>query len=277
MLLSNFKKYITSKGFVLCIVFSVVLLLSAEIYIDPVTYNRYSVIRSLTDFTEEERIRIGREMCSIQIVSNALNSWFTLFVPITTAFCFVPIMCKEREENALRFQIFRSKKVAFNASRFLAGIVSGGLAATLGYLLFSGAVMLLFPSLSDFSETTAQHIREWSTPYPRQLLSVFCYTVYWGIPPMLLSSVLQNKYLIMCLPFFLRYGIKQFYYRTIQSVVYGDYNENLVSFVTLIDPEAILWVSKENLTEVLAVFGGLAVAFFVAYLVITTKRSDCGA
>lgn len=274
-LILQFKKICTSIGFYLCIFLTVLLLFSTEIYTDYLTNDRYSVFRALTSFSAEERLAVGEEMCSIRVLSSALNGWFTLFTPIAAAFCFIPIICTEREENAVRFQMFRSSKIKYNATQFLAGILSSGFAVALGYLIFSAVVMITFPDISQFDEMTADHIKMWSQSFPALLIRVWCFGAFWGIPAMLLSSVIRNKYIVMCLPFFLKYGLSQAYLTAITSAYKGDINETLLKITILLCPDGLLgsspWYQKA------AVFGGLAIIFFAAYMIITAKRGDSGA
>ena len=271
----SFRKILTSRGFYLCVFLTVILLFSAEIYIDYRTYDRYSVFRVLTSFTAEERLTLGENICNIRVLSSALSGWFTLFTPIAAAFCFIPITCTEHEENAVRFQMFRSSKIKYNATQFLAGILSSGFAVALGYLIFSAVVMITFPDIAQFNEATAEHIKMWSQSFPVLLIRVWCFGAFWGIPAMLLSSVIRNKYIVMCLPFFLKYGLSQAYLTAISNAIKGEANETFLKIARLFSPDGLLgnspWYEKT------AVFGGFAILFFTAYLIITAKRGDSGA
>ncbi len=274
-LFTHFRKIFTSRGFYLCVFLTVILLFSAEIYTDYITTDRYSVFRVLTSFTAEERLALGENICNIRVLSSALSGWFTLFTPIAAAFCFIPITCTEREENAVRFQLFRSSKIKYNATQFLAGIVSSGIAVALGYLIFGAVVMVTFPDIAQFNEATAEHIKMWSQSFPVLLIRVWCFGAFWGMPAMLLSSVIRNKYIVMCLPFFLKYGLSQAYLTAISNAIKGDANETILKIARLFSPDGLLgnspWYEKT------AVFGGFAILFFTAYLIITAKRGDSGA
>ena len=271
----SFRKIFTSRGFYLCVFLTVILLFSAEIYTDYRTTDRYSVFRALTSFSPEKRLAVGEEMCNIRVLSSALNGWFTLFTPIAAAFCFIPIICTEREENAVRFQMFRSSKIRYNAAQFLSGIFSSGNAVALGYLIFSAVVMITFPDISQFNETTSENIKMWSQSYPVLLFRVWCFGAFWGMPAMLLSSVIRNKYIVMCLPFFLKYGLGQAYLTAISTAINGDIDENILKIVSFFSPDGLLGSSPWY--EKAALFGGLAILFFAAYMIITAKRGDSGA
>lgn len=273
---TEFRKILTSKGFYLCIFFTFFLFLFAEIYIDPITMNRYSVIRSLTDFTAEERIKT-QEMCNITVLEKVLSGWITLFVPIIAAFCFVPMICAEREANAVRFEVFRSGKAKFSSARFLAGTLSGGTAVLIGYLLFSAVIMLLFPGINQFDEITAEFISNSSAKYPELLCGLWFYGIFWGIPAMFLTSVIRNKYLIMCIPFFVKYGLSQLSASITSRALTNGQTGIITRIAGLFSPERLLHIGYYPQTELLIVFGGFTAVFFTAYLIITLKRGDSGA
>lgn len=169
-----------------------------------------TVFRALTDFSREE-LSANYELCNIMVVRNARNGWFTLFAPIITAFCFVPLMCAERDENAVRFQIFRTTKLKYSVTEFLSGVISGGLAITLGYVIFSGTVTLLFPNVSEMTDYAVQMLENAEFDFPSAVLEMWLYGTFWSIPSMLCTSILRNKYLVMCIPFFVKYGLTQIY------------------------------------------------------------------
>lgn len=253
------------------------MLFSAEIYIDPITLNHYSVFRCITDFTKEERFNLPYEMCSSVVFGSALSGWFIYFVPIITAFCSTPVACTEREENALRFQIFRCSKVKYNAVQFISGIISAGAAVLIGYLIFCGIVSAIFPNTNDYSAEIAQNLTDWLNNYPTLILGVFCEGVYSSIPSMFLSCVIRNKYLIMCIPFFLKYGLTQIYISTISNAMNADNMYTKYKLAMLLNPDGVLRLSKSNILNVFLLFGRTGLALFIAYMIVTSKWSDCGA
>lgn len=232
----SFRKIFTSRGFWLCVGMTVLLLFAAEVYTDFDTQDRYSVFRAITSLSREE-LCAHRELCDVMVIQNSRGGWFTLFAPIITAFCFVPTMCAEREENAVRFQIFRTSKLKYSVSKFLSGVIAGGAAVTLGYVIFSGAASVLFP------------------------------------------SVLHNKYLIMCIPFFAKYALSQ----TVQKVsqdMYSDFenvDETMRKFINTVNPDGLLWITYAENHAAALFFGITAAVFFAMFIIIIQKRGDCGA
>lgn len=94
---------------------------------------------------------------------------------------------------------------------------------------------------------------------------------------MFLSCIIRNKYLVMCIPFFLKYGLTQLYISSISNAMNMDNMYIKYKLAMLLNPDGILWLSKSNIINVLFVFGGTGLALFIAYMIVTSKRSDCGA
>lgn len=274
----SFKKIFTSSGFYLCIAMTLVLLFTAEVYFDFNTQNRYSVIRVLTDFSSEE-IAKHYEFYDLIIMNKARGGWLTLFVPIIASFCFVPQMCAESDGNAVRFQIFRTSKNKYYISRFFSGVISGGLALAIGYAVFCAAVCFLFPSASQLNANEME-MYAGSFRFSEALLSMFFYGIFWSVPAMFCTSVLKNKYLIMCIPFFIKYGLSQTVQKLTQNAVADFFNidEDMLRFSQIADPDALLWFfNRAERLPISVLYGVTAAAFFVGYLIVKQHWSDSGA
>ena len=273
----SFRKNTASPGFLLCVAMTVLLLFAAEVYYDFDTQTRYSVFRTLTYLTPDERAA-NYELFSKMVIKNACSGWFSLFAPIIAAFCFVPTVCTERGEKAVRFQIFRTTRLKYSLSQFFSGVISGGAAISLGYIIFAALVMGLFPDIGEMSEFAADVLLETTFDLPYQILKMFLFGAFWSIPAMFLTSVLNNKYLIMCIPFFLKYGLKQLHQKISQdafSAVSSD--KNAIALANAINPDGILWVYNETRLVTWLVFGISAALMFAAFIIINRKRVDCGA
>ncbi len=278
-LIVSFRKIMTSRGFWLCVGMTILLLFSAPIYTDFDTQNRYSAFRALTDFSGEE-LTSHYELCSIMVIQNARGGWFTLFAPIITAFCFVPLMTAEREENAVRFQIFRTSKLKYSITRFFSGVISGGTAMTLGYVIFSGAVAMLFPGVSRMTGYEAEFLKDIAFDFPKLVLGVWLFGAFWSIPAMFCICVLNNKYLIMCIPFFAKYALMQTVQKLSQNA-YADFehiDKAMLRFINIVNPDGLLWITYSTQQRTTALFFAITAAvFFAMFIIIMQKRGDCGA
>lgn len=273
----SFKKTITSCGFWLCVIMTVVLLFAAYLHTDYNTMNRYSAVRALMDFSAEE-LAEEFEFCNISVVQNARSGWFMMFSPILSAFCFVPLMTTEREENAMRFQIFRTSKLKYFVSEFFAGAISAGAATALGYAIFAAIAFPLFPGVSEMSDFAALMLEGVTFNFPKLLLGMWCYGAFWSIPAMLLTSVLRNKYLIMCIPFFIKYGLTQTYQKISQNIFAGELPDaKTLKLISAVNPDGIIRINEFNRLSVIMLFASAAAVLLAVYLMISMKRSDCGA
>lgn len=267
---ADIKKICTSYGFFSCVIFTVVLLFSAQIYVDPMTQNRYSVIRAAFEYTRERMCSID-ELCAESVIQNARSGWFTLFAPITAAFCFVPIISAERDEKAVRFQIIRTSKAKYFFSQFFSGIISGGIAVLIGYIIFAAAAAFLFPSAAEIQSAGIEF------NFTKAALLMFLFGAFWSIPAMLLASVIRNKYLVLCIPFFLKYALSQTSQMLLQNAVAGDFDEKIYKLANIINPDGILWISDYTRLNVILVFGISAIIFTALFIAISFRRGDCGA
>lgn len=68
-----FKKTFTSGGFYVCVIFSLILLFSSEIYIDDLTGNKYSIIYTLIKLDKKEMLK-HFEMTDFVVMRNAVAS-----------------------------------------------------------------------------------------------------------------------------------------------------------------------------------------------------------
>lgn len=273
------KKIFMSGGFWLCLAMTAVLLFTATVYTDFDTQNRYSALSALMYFTEEERKKIF-ELCNITVMRNAVSGWLSMFVPIITAFCFVPQFCAERDGNSVRFQIFRSSKLAHGLSRFFSGVISGGLAVTLGYAFFCGAVYLLFPSVSQMDEYSASIIADMRFSFSESLLAVWLYGAFWSIPSMFCTSIMRNKYLIMCIPFFVKYALTQTVQKLYSNAIadFENIDSEMFDFADTVNPDGLLYAfGGIDSLKVFLLFGLTAAAFLAGYLIIRMNWRDQGA
>lgn len=274
----SFRKIMTSCGFWLCVGMTVLLLFAAEVYTDYDTKNRYSVFRAITSLSREE-LCAHQELCNVMVIQNARGGWFTLFAPIITAFCFVPTMCAEREENAVRFQVFRTSKLKHSVTEFFSGVIAGGFAVMLGYAVFSGAAVVLCPSAFQMTGFDAEFIKEMTVSFPKLVLGVWLFGMFQSVPAMFLTSVLRNKYLIMCIPFFAKYALTQ----SVQKMSLNAFadieniDETMLKISNTINPDGLLCITYAENHAAALFFGITAVVFFAAFIIISRKRGDCGA
>lgn len=285
-----FKRYIFSLNFFCCVIFVIVLCMFGYVYEDMLTCNRYSPFSLLIHFNLEEMLD-HYEMSAENIIINGTGSWLIMFIPIVTAFSFVPFLCDESEAKVIRYEIFRSSKLKYNLSRYLASVVMGAVVVSCGYLIFCIIVMNMFPVKENYCREVIQNYYLTREPYyiDKSVISiiilkvkdVFIYGLIWGCPAMFITSVMNNKYLIICIPFFLKYALGQMSYRIIDLAYLetSEYSETLANLAVYINPDNILYLHLYEgsiRTKIILLLFVVWITMFVGYIIIQNRRTDCG-
>ena len=287
----NLKVIFTNYGFYICIIFTLILCLSTGIYFDDVTNNEYSVIRSLITFDKE--FMLGNiDFCSMNIVIKGSGSWLSMFIPIISSFSFIPFICDESESKAKRNIIFRSSKLSFHSSRFISACVSGGIAVMLGYILFTVLSYIVFPNFNEYSsemqdmyKDTLKYLYPKSPEYGMMYILIlkyaemFIFGFFSVVPAITLTAVSKNKYVVLCIPFFLKYSITQSCLK-LSAKAYVDQeniDEKLIKLVCIISPDSILELFESEYQKWIIVYNiSIVVVLFFVYMIIQNRRFDFG-
>lgn len=284
------NKYIMSYSFICCVIFVWVLCMFGNVYEDLMNCNKYNSFSLLLHFKQEEMLA-HYEMSAEHIIVSGTGSWLQMFVPILTAFSFIPILCDEHEAKIVRYEIMRSSKLKFNASRYISSVVIGAITVVIGYLLFCMTVMILFPGRADYSQDIVSFYYLIRGGYYedisiaaliwQKLRDVFLYGLVWGSPAMFLTCIMNNKYIIMCIPFFIKYAMGQLSYRVIDYASADIYNRNerAAQISQYLNPDNILGLvySEEKMVRgILIVSAVVWMVMFIGYMMIQSRRTDCG-
>lgn len=291
ILKTNLIKIMTGAGFYFCIIFTITLCFSANIYFDALTNNKYSAFLALRSF-DHDFMLTDTSFCSLNVINSASSGWLTMFIPIISAFAFIPLVCDEYESKSVRFEIFRIGKIRYHVSRFFTAFFCGGFAVTIGYALFSLLAIILFPSINDYSAWQQDNYFEMISNYSpeikdtliltlfKTLSSVLIYGAMAAVPAITLTSIIRNKYLVMCIPFFLKYALTQTCLK-LQSQAFADYehiDNSLLRFTRIINPDSIVFLQHmgSDKKTVLIYNGVLMVSALVLYMTIQSRRIDSG-
>lgn len=285
-------KILTGYGFYVCIVFTVILCFSADIYEDFGNGNKYSAFKALMEF-DRDFMFSDTAFCSLEVMQSGTGSWLSLFIPIVASFSFVPIICDEYDAKAIRFEIFRSSKLCYHSSKFIAACLSGGLAIMFGFGLFAAIEYLLFPNISEYESGMQQMYEEMLIiQYPdisesgytmvvvQKLISMFVYGAACSAPVMMLTIIVRNKYLVVCIPFFIKYALNQICSK-LQTQAVGDYKSmdmELLRAVGIVNPDALARLSQygEDKKYVLIYSGSIIAISFIVYMIVALRKGDSG-
>ncbi len=288
----NLRKVLTSVGFYACVLLTIVLCFTARAYNDIAENKSYSVVGVLMEFSREEMLTTS-QMSSYQILSCVSSEWLSLFIPIIAAFPLMPLICDERESKSVRYSAFRSTKYSFSTGNFLTAMISGGLAVLCGFALFAVSVYTLFPNISEYPSELKESAEWWiSGTYPLfekygypymialDFLEMFLYGALSAIPALVMTAFMKNKYLVLCIPFFLKYSAMQLHtgllrntYQDIENI-----NEKYLDILSVTEPDAIgnIFSYGETMWRNMLFHAVLLIAAYMLYMTVMNRRVDFG-
>lgn len=163
----------------------------------------------------------------------------------------------------------------------------------LGYGFFMGIEYLLFPDISEYETGMQEMYREmlmyrfpdlsesgFALIVVQKLASMFMYGAVCCAPVMMLTIMVRNKYLVMCIPFFIKYALNQTCIK-LQTQATADYNNmdmELLRNVGIVNPDALARISEygEDKKDVL-IYSGIIIAIsFAVYLIVSLRKVDSG-
>lgn len=283
----NFKMIFANYGFYLCAGFTLILCLCTSIYRDPTTNESFSVFRVMREVSRDEML-MNVSLCSFSVIGTGTGSWLSMFIPIVSAFAFIPLSCDKAESGALRSGIFRSSRAAYGLSEFLSAGLSGALAVMLGFVLFALVACAAFPSISAYPPMEQEMLwAQVEMEFPgsgemgaflsvgMKCLSMFLYGFVWAAPAVMLTAFTRNKYLVICIPFFIKYAITQ----TCVKMISG--HDNTVTqwkVINTVSPDSLMDVSLYAEKYFILLYNLLLVIVeFAVYAGVSRRRFDCGA
>lgn len=289
---TNLGKVLTSYGFYASVIITFALCFSVELYYDTSAQESYSVVQVFMNFSHEKMLT-NTDFCSYNVFTKGMEGWFPMFIPIVAAFPIIPLICDERNSKFRRITTFRTTKFSYNTGSFLAAMISGGLAVLAGFLLFAVIVFAIFPDINNF-DISLREFFEWWIPesypfftkfgYPYliglKFLEIFLFGSFSAIPAFILTSVMKNKYLIICTPFLVKYMITQTYSKLYMNV-YKDIenpNEKLASFLDITNVDAIknIFSYGEDKWKNLLFYTVLLIGSYIIYYMVMNRRLDYG-
>lgn len=286
------KKLLRSPAFWASVVGMAAVCLFSEIYFNARTSTSETVIGMYTKYAREAFLE-DTSLCSYAVFSHGFGTWAAMFAPVIAALSPIAIAADERKSGMWRFSLHRAGRARFCGGGCAFVLISGGLAITLGYALFGAMAAIMFPPISAYSPEEAEMYFEFAfwegsamsaffkagglpLCVIAQLAEAFLFGAVSAAAAMLLSSFCENKYIVICTPFFLKYSLSQIVSVLLMTAVSDpdSYNEKLHKFANIIQPdgakhflsysENVLWIIIAN-----AAFLGVTV---IGYCLIRGRR-----
>lgn len=284
-------KILTGYGFYVSIFFTVLLCLSSPVYSDGQRNEVYSAASILSQFDEKSMLEHG-EMNSFLVSMTGNRGWLSLFIPIIGGFAFVPILCDEYRAGAVRNYIFRSSNFCYHTAKYVMACLSGGLAVMVGYGIYMGIVSMMFPAIGLYQGDLQEVIRQQAMDaYPGisllgyggmmalKLVEIFLYGTFSVAWVIFLSSFVRNKYLVLCIPFFLQYAIAQFCTKIRMDAWSGEgFKEKLARLLNIILLDSVADLNQyASDAKYILLFHVIGISLlYAAYMWILGRRTDYG-
>ncbi len=264
----DLARSLVNWGFVCAVIVTAVLCFSTQIYSDHSNGKVYSVFEALYSF-DRAFMSKNSEFSPISIIEKALSGYSAMALPVTAAFPFVFSFITERNSGNMRLSISRTNRGKYYFSKFISALLCGGICTMLGVILFGLFVFILFPSM-QFPEITA---------LIKKFLSVFVYGMTSVLPAFFLCSFCKNPYIILCVPFVLKFMLETLISRIqINASAAGDFDvyERTTPFIP--NSVTLLFYIKANKTFfiIIAVNLMFAAIVFAGFALIMEKRADRG-
>lgn len=292
---SNIKLSFSKPVFWLCAAMTALICFASELCFDN-DLNRSILIYEA--FEKKDIWLNDINYSAYSVFNKGCGVWLTMFAPIIAALPYVTTICEERASQSIRYSISRIGKMRYSIGCVSSAFLTGGLVMAVGYAFFGAICAVLFPAMHEYSANTITAFEEmfrivqadltvWgydkiglAAPVCVLLCQMFLYGGLSALPALVICAFVKNKYIVMCLPFFISYFWAQLNQR-LQSLAYADFeniNEKLGKMMSISNPHAMLYVSTYSINAkwVLLINFGLATVFGIIFVAAVSRRVDCG-
>lgn len=295
LVIINLREICKSAAFWACVAITVILCLTSSVTI-PTQNAPVTVFSVLCDFSRDELLS-DTAFCDCQMFLAYRNGYLSLFSSMLVIFPFVNFFSTQREARMQRYFLIRMNRFAYGVGQMVSLAVSGCCAMGLGLILYGGLIWLHFPHLQEYPNEMAQIFLDtiWNgsqsvssisfgTVFAFMLIHFLCFLLYslcssgFG---MLILSLFQNRYLILTIPFFLQYLLRQSS-TAFNSFAFQDTEnpiEGLHQFAEILSPEAtrdLPWNTPKEAVFVFVVHVGLLLIAMAVFYCVGNRRIDVG-
>jgi hypothetical protein len=193
---TELKKIVLSPYFFIGVAAFALMCFSSSGYLDPVKNKEYSIFEMIGMLDEPQAK--SNDFSAQAVCSRGLGGWLMMFLCIIVSFPSVKLLCDERRCNEKRYIISRMGVFRYCLSKFVCAVVSAGLICAGGFLLFSGAVHIIFPQAEP-------DMLAYTTPYRKLLAQAVLTGICVAVLPFLICSFTANPYFCICIPFLIQY------------------------------------------------------------------------
>ena len=272
------KKMYTNPAFFIVIFAVMLIYATGVIYIEPMTQKSYNLF-NISAMKNYREVLSNSWVSTETMIINGPDSYIWMFAPILASVPFVALLCGAKKNNNIRFEIMRVGKRSYIIGKMLAAMVTGGTAFLIGYIGYAIACyFILIPigeeGLFDISMNSnlnqLYEIGGIALIIVLRFVCIFVYGMTATILPFAVSSLIRNKYLVICVPFMLSYFVEVFFGKPIDFIM-----ELSRTFSASQPANMVRFDSEQNL-RILLYWLVCVVLTMILHYVILNKRCDCG-
>ncbi len=273
----DMDRTIFNISFMAAILVTFLLCFTENIYIDSSTMRAFSVFEALFRFDRafmENRI----SFCSIMVFQSALSGYSAMFLPVLASFPFVYSQSVERNSGNIRFLISRTKRRKYYLSKFICAVLSGGICIVLGVMLFGIFSFVIFPHLGDYVAIDPEiYVPDGIfAEIVKKLVSSFIYGCANTVFAFFLSSFCRNRYIVLCVPFLMRFMQDT----AVKKIIVGDAGGNIYQMVFPFEsyaPSQIPYLEADSMLYSTIAIMVIFMAFMLfGYITVMERRTDKG-
>lgn len=278
-LVSCFKRLLRSPAFYAAVIGTAAICMFSPLF-NPTSSELENILFVYFKCTKDDFLG-STSFCSYQVFYDGMGGWISMFSPVIASIAAAAIKSDEVTSGMNKFFIHRVGKIKYNISSCLFYLLSGGITMAFGYGLFGIAVYVMFPHISAYPAESADFFIEYlfqqgsimETLYGfggeaaliiAYLGVIFFYGAVRSAVPMAISVFTNNKYIVICTPFFLKYTVNllsSLFYSWARTDPAG-FNEPLSNIGNIINPEALptALFFNDNMAQILLLNTALIIA-----------------
>lgn len=263
----EWKRMLCFPPFVVCCLLVTALEFTAGLYLVNGD-KQLSVMETLLTLSRDE-LKQRVSLSAFGAFQSGIGSWLMLFVPIAAALPFVALYRDEVSTGYLRLRICSIGRIRYCFVKFFSCFFAGGMTLAVGTALFGICVCFLFPPLSVYDRASIDIFLEALNGSSvgmviiKQFMVLFLYGGFWSITSFALLGFVHNKYLIVGIPFVIKYIWRETYFKLDGKGV---------------GPEQLflLFQKEESVFGILIVYGILCVCSFLLFFIMTMRKEELG-
>lgn len=270
----NLAKVFTNPVFYIAILGVVFVYLNGDICRDE-NGTSYSLI---TIIMNADRTELLEKLCIDYqyTIYREPDSYLWMFAGSLATLPTVMLMCSANKNNNARFELYRTDRWSYTLAKLSSIMISGGAILTAGYGIY--CILLRMVVGAEYEGTRMEmimgeevvadlmHSSGFVGVLLLKLLSILIFGMYATIIAFVCSAFMNNKYLILCIPFIFNYIVS----KTIESI-------QLFEDARLLVPTSMKYIVfyERDRNKLIVIFIGISLVAVLFYRYVLGKKVDC--